>query len=127
MQCPPTRPGRKGRKFHFVPAASSTSSVSRLSLLNNIASSLIRAMLTSLWVFSITFAASATFMLLALWVPAVMIVWYRLSTKSATSSVDPAVTFLMDGSRCSLSPGLILSGLYPEKKFTFNLNPDYYD
>ena len=25
MQWPPTRPGRKGRKFHLVPAASSTS------------------------------------------------------------------------------------------------------
>ena len=36
------------------------------------ASSLIRAMLTSRWVFSITLAASATLMLLARWVPAVM-------------------------------------------------------
>ena len=26
MQWPPTRPGRNGRKFHLVPAASSTSS-----------------------------------------------------------------------------------------------------
>jgi hypothetical protein len=37
------------------------------------ASSFIRAMLRSRWVFSITLAASATRMLLAGWVPAVMI------------------------------------------------------
>ena len=41
-------------------------------LLKIMASSLIRAMLTSRWVFSITLAASATRMLGALWVPAVM-------------------------------------------------------
>ena len=28
MQWPPTRPGRKGRKFHLVPAAASTACVS---------------------------------------------------------------------------------------------------
>ena len=60
MQCPPTRPGRNGRKFHFVPAALSTSFVSRPSLSKMIASSLTKAMLRSRWVFSITLAASAT-------------------------------------------------------------------
>ena len=28
MQCPPTKPGLKGKKFHLLPAASSTSTVS---------------------------------------------------------------------------------------------------
>jgi hypothetical protein len=28
MQCPPTSPGRKGRKFHLVPAAFNTAFVS---------------------------------------------------------------------------------------------------
>jgi len=46
-------------------------------------------------------------MLEALWVPAVMIDEYNLSTNSATSGVEPEVTFLMVGSRCSLSPGLM--------------------
>ena len=63
MQWPPTRPGRKGRKFHLVPAACSTSSVSRPMRLKISASSLISAMLTSRCVFSMTLAASATRML----------------------------------------------------------------
>ena len=63
MQWPPTRPGRNGRKFHLVPAACSTASVSMPILLKMIASSLISAMLRSRWVFSITLAASATLML----------------------------------------------------------------
>ncbi len=65
MQCPPTRPGRNGRKFHFVPAAWSTSSVSIPTRWKMSESSFISAMLRSRWVFSITFAASATLMLLA--------------------------------------------------------------
>ena len=73
MQCPPTRPGRNGRKFHLLPAACSTSSVSMPSRLKIIASSLISAMLTSRCVFSMTLAASATRMLEARWVPALMI------------------------------------------------------
>ena len=63
MQWPPTRPGRNGRKFHFVPAAFSTSIVSMPILSKMIASSFISAMLRSRCVFSITFAASATLML----------------------------------------------------------------
>ena len=65
MQCPPTRPGVNGRKFHFVPAASSTSSVSMPMRSKISASSFISAMLRSRCVFSITFAASATLMLRA--------------------------------------------------------------
>ncbi len=60
MQWPPTRPGRKGRKFHLVPAASSTSRVSMPSRSKISASSFIRAMFRSRWVFSMTLAASAT-------------------------------------------------------------------
>ena len=55
-----------------MPAAFSTSSVSMPSRLKISASSLISAMLMSRCVFSITFAASATFRLEALCVPAVM-------------------------------------------------------
>ncbi len=71
MQCPPTSPGRNGRKFHFVPAACSTSSVSMPMRSKISDSSFISAMFRSRCVFSITFAASATLMLLALCTPAV--------------------------------------------------------
>ena len=111
MQWPPTSPGRNGRKFHFVPAACSTSSVSMSSLLKISASSFTSAMLTSRWVFSITLAASATLMELALCVPAVMMEAYSASTNEATSGVEPEVTLRMVVSRCSLSPGLMRSGL----------------
>ncbi len=70
MQWPPTRPGRNGRKFHLLPAASNTSSVSIPRRLKSSASSLMSAMFTSRCVFSMTLAASATRMLEALWVPA---------------------------------------------------------
>ncbi len=66
MQWPPTSPGRKGRKFHFVPAAFSTSSVSMPMRWKMSDSSLTSAMLRSRCVFSMTFAASATLMLGAL-------------------------------------------------------------
>ena len=72
MQWPPTRPGLKFKKFHFVPAAFRTSSVSMPSRWKIIDSSLISAMLMSRCVFSMTLAASATLMLDALCVPAVM-------------------------------------------------------
>ena len=83
MQCPPTRPGLKGKKFHLLPAASKTASVSILSFLKSIDSSFIKAIFKSRWVFSITLAASATFILGALCVPAVIISPYNSSTKSA--------------------------------------------
>ena len=73
MQCPPTRPGRNGRKFHLVRAAASTASVSIPMRWKIIASSLTRAMLRSRWVFSMTLAASATAMLDARWIPAAII------------------------------------------------------
>ena len=70
MQCPPTRPGRNGRKFHLVEAAASTSPVSIPSRSKIIATSFMSAMLTSRWVFSITLAASATRIEGARWTPA---------------------------------------------------------
>ena len=71
MQWPPTRPGRKFRKFHLVAAAASTSEVSTPSLWKIRENSLTRAMFRSRWVFSITLAASATRIELARCVPAV--------------------------------------------------------
>ena len=62
MQCPPTNPGLKGRKFHLVPVASNTSSVSIYSLLKRTESSFTKAILISLCEFSIILAASATLM-----------------------------------------------------------------
>ena len=61
MQCPPTKPGVNGMKFHLLFAASKTALVSIFNLLKSIDSSLIKAIFKSRWVFSITFAASATF------------------------------------------------------------------
>ena len=42
--------------------------------------------------------------------PAIIISWYNSSTSVAISGVDPAVTFLIVVTRCSLSPGLMRSG-----------------
>ena len=53
----------------------------------------------------------ATLMLLAVQVPALMMLPYSASTASVTSGVLPLVIFLMVVKRCSLSPGLIRSGL----------------
>ena len=59
-------PGLNGRKFHLLAAASKTSCESMPKRLKINESSFMRAILTSLWVFSMTFAASATFIELAL-------------------------------------------------------------
>ena len=56
-------------KFHFEEAASMTSRVSIPMALNILASSFMKAMLTSLWEFSMILEASATLMDGALWVP----------------------------------------------------------
>lgn len=74
-----------------------------------------RAIFKSRCVFSITFAASATLIELALCVPAVMMLAYKESTISAISGVLPLVIFLIFVSVFTLSPGLIRSGLYPAK------------
>ena len=64
----------------------------------------------SRWEFSITLAASATFMDEALWVPAVIMERYRASMFSAASGVEPDVIFLIFVTVWSLSPGFIRSG-----------------
>jgi hypothetical protein len=68
-----------------------------------------------------TLAASATRMLLAKWVPALIMDWYKELMKSAISGVEPEVTFKISSTRCSLSPGLMRSGLYPAKKSTLKV------
>ena len=74
------------------------------------ASSFTNAMLISRWEFSITFEASATFIVGAKCVPAVITDLYKSFTFSPMSGVDPEVTFNIFSTVCSLSPGLILSG-----------------
>ena len=75
-----------------------------------IASSFISAMLRSRWVFSITFAASATLIDDALCTPAVTTLAYSAATFSSVSGVSPETTFVIFVSVCSLSPGLMRSG-----------------
>ena len=124
MQWPPTNPGLYELKFHLVSAALRTDSVSISNSLKNIDSSLIRPIFKSLWVFSMIFAASAIFILLTLWVPAGMISWYKLLTTFEIYSVEPDVTFLISVILWFLSPGLIRSGLYPQKKSVLKFNFD---
>ncbi|MNP64297.1 hypothetical protein D3C76_1597810 [compost metagenome] len=111
MQCPPTRPGLNFRKFHLVPAASRTSSVSMPMRSKISASSFMRAMFKSRWVFSITLAASATLIDAALYTPAVTTELYTSATISRVAASCPETTFLILVKVCSLSPGLMRSGL----------------
>jgi len=90
------------------------------------ANSLIKAMFTSLCVFSITLLASATLILDALCVPATIIDLYNSSISVAISGVDPEVTFKILVTVRSLSPGLIRSGLYPQKKSLLNFKVDIF-
>ena len=59
MQCPPTRPGSKPRKFHLVRAAASTSQIDTPIFDTIWVTSLMKAMLMSRCAFSIALAASA--------------------------------------------------------------------
>jgi hypothetical protein len=93
MQCPPTKPGLKGKKFHLVPAAAKTSCVLISKRLKILANSFTKAILISRCEFSITLAASATLMVGAKCVPAVIILLYKASTFCPISGVEPAVTF----------------------------------
>ena len=58
-------------------------------------SSLIKAMFTSRWTFSIIFAASATAIDDTLYVPAGIILWYSSSTKLADALLDPDVILVI--------------------------------
>ena len=64
-----------------------------LILKNIIESSFINAIFRSLWVFSITLAASATLIFGAKYVPALIIELYKLSINFAASGLEPDVTF----------------------------------
>ena len=74
------------------------------------ANSFISAMFRSRWVFSITFAASATLMLVVRCTPAVITRSYSAAIASSVGPSSPATTFTMRSSVCSRSPGLIRSG-----------------
>ena len=110
MQCPPTRPGAKGWKFHLVPAAASTSRVSMPIRPKIRASSFIRAMLRSRCVFSMTFAASATRIDATRWTPAVTTDSYTPATTSRVVASCPATIFGIRVKTRSRSPGLMRSG-----------------
>src|SRR5690606_30947143 len=88
--------------------------------------SLTKEIFTSRCAFSIAFEASATLILGALWVPAVIIERYRSSTRLAISGVEPEVTFLIFVNVLILSHGLIRSGEYPAKKSLLNFNPEVF-
>ena len=124
MQWPPTSPGLSLMKFHFEEAASRTSWVSMPIALKILASSFMKAILTSRCAFSMILDASATRMDGALCVPLTKTDRYTRSTNSAISGVDPDVTFLIFSTVCSLSPGLMRSGLYPAKKSRLKRRPD---
>ena len=67
-------------------------------------------MLISRCEFSITFAASATLIVGAKCVPAVITVLYNSFTFTPISGVEPEVTLRIFSTVCSLSPGLMRSG-----------------
>lgn len=72
--------------------------------------SLTKAMLISRCEFSITLAASATLIVGARCVPAVITDEYTSLTSLPISGVEPEVTFLIFSTVWSLSPGLMRSG-----------------
>ena len=111
MQCPPTRPGLNGKKFHLLPAASRTSIVSMSNLSKITDSSLIKAIFKSRCVFSITFAASATLIDEAGKVPADIMLLYRSSISLAVSCVEPLVIFLIFSESIYFISWIELSGL----------------
>ena len=68
------------------------------------------AIFKSLWVFSITLAASAILIESALWMPALIIKEYNFAIIFDDLEFDPEVIFTISVT-LFLSPGLILSGL----------------
>ncbi len=93
-------------------------------LLKMIESSFISAIFKSRCVFSITFAASATFMLSALYTPASTIIEYTCDISSSDSSSIPDTIFNTFVTVCTLSPGFIRSGEYPTLKSAPQTRPD---
>ena len=82
MQWPPTSPGWKGRKFHLVPAAASTSQIEMSSFEKILVISFMKAMLMSRWAFSITLAASAVLIEAARKTPALVTAPYIAASRS---------------------------------------------
>ena len=113
MQWPPTKPGVSFMKFHFVDAASMTSIVEISNEVNSWCNSFINAIFTSLWIFSVTFAASATLIDDASWIPASIIEEYIKDIIFKVSWFEAETTFFIFSIVLTLSPGTILSGLYP--------------
>ena len=111
MQWPPTKPGLKGKKFHFVDAASKTSFelISKCSRKDEYSFTI--AILASLWIFSINFAASATLVEVALNVRASIILHYSSSISFIVFGDSPEIIFWVFTNVLTLSPGFILSGL----------------
>ena len=81
IQWPPTIPGVNFIKFHLVAAAAITSFVLMPIEVYNWCISFISAIFTSLWIFSVTFAASATLIDDAWWIPASIIEEYKNVTQ----------------------------------------------
>ena len=125
MQWPPTKPGVSFMKFHFVEAASITSNEEIPNEVNNWCISFINAILTSLWIFSETFAASATLIDDAWWIPASIIEEYKKDITLRASLFDADTTFVIVSMVLILSPGTILSGLYPVEKSSLKINLDF--
>ena len=73
------------------------------------------AIFMSLCAFSMDFAASATLIELVIYVPALIIDLYNLSIVKAVLFVEPDVNFVILLILYFSSPGLILSGEYPQK------------
>ena len=113
MQCPPTKPGLYDAKFHLVSAASKTFCVSKFNLLKIIDSSFTKAIFRSLCVFSITFAASAIYILSVTKIPALIIFLYNLAIRSVAYLFEPLTILTILVSFRFDFPGLILSGEYP--------------
>ena len=74
-------------------------------------------MLISLCAFSITLAASATLMLLALNNLFLLILPYIFFNRLTVLELEPEIILVILFIVCVLSPGFILSGEYPIKKF----------
>ena len=83
-------------------------------------------MFTSLCMFSVTFAASATFIEGATWIPASIIEKYIKETISKANSFEAETIFFIFSIVFTLSPGTILSGLYPVEKSLFHYKLDWF-
>ena len=112
-------------KFHFVEAASITSKVEIFSEVYSWCISFINAIFTSLWMFSVTFAASATLIDGASWIPASIIEEYIKDMIFKVYLFEAEKTFFIFSIVLTLSPGTILSGLYPVENSLLKIKLDF--